>query len=29
MDVTDEESVLAGAKHIRQADGKLDILINK
>ncbi|KAF8920345.1 hypothetical protein CPB85DRAFT_1429142 [Mucidula mucida] len=28
MDVTDEESVLAGAKHIRQADGKLDILIN-
>ncbi|KAF9052423.1 NAD(P)-binding protein [Hymenopellis radicata] len=28
MDVTNEESVLASAKHIEQADGKLDILIN-
>ncbi|KAK0442259.1 uncharacterized protein EV420DRAFT_1578675 [Desarmillaria tabescens] len=28
MDVTDEESVKAGAKHIEGIDGKLDILIN-
>ncbi|PBK64228.1 NAD(P)-binding protein [Armillaria solidipes] len=29
MDVTDEESVKAGAKHIEGIDGKLDILVNK
>ncbi|SJL11715.1 related to tropinone reductase [Armillaria ostoyae] len=29
MDVTDEESVEAGAKHIEGIDGKLDILVNK
>ena len=29
MDVTDEESVKAGAKHIEGVDGKLDILVNK
>ncbi|KAK0442251.1 uncharacterized protein EV420DRAFT_1078977 [Desarmillaria tabescens] len=28
MDVTDEESVKAGAKHIEGIDGKLDILVN-
>ncbi|SJL11698.1 uncharacterized protein ARMOST_15105 [Armillaria ostoyae] len=28
MDVTDEESVKAGAKHIEGVDGKLDILVN-
>ncbi|PBK64219.1 NAD(P)-binding protein [Armillaria solidipes] len=28
MDVTDEEAVKAGAKHIEETDGKLDILIN-
>ncbi|PBK64181.1 NAD(P)-binding protein [Armillaria solidipes] len=28
MDVTDEESVRAGAKHIEGIDGKLDILVN-
>ncbi len=29
MDVTDEEDVKAGAKHIENIDGKLDILVNK
>ncbi|KAK0438954.1 hypothetical protein EV421DRAFT_2021033 [Armillaria borealis] len=29
MDVTDEEEVKAGAKHIEEIDGKLDILVNK
>ncbi|PBK72073.1 NAD(P)-binding protein [Armillaria solidipes] len=29
MDVTDEEDVKAGAKHIEEIDGKLDILVNK
>lgn len=29
MDVTDEESVKAGAKHIEGIDDKLDILVNK
>ncbi len=29
MDVTDEEAVKAGAKHIENIDGKLDILVNK
>ncbi|KAK0197824.1 short-chain dehydrogenase [Armillaria mellea] len=29
MDVTDEESVQAGAKHVEGIDGKLDILVNK
>ncbi len=29
MDVTDEESVKVGAKHIEGIDGKLDILVNK
>ncbi|KAK0232649.1 hypothetical protein IW262DRAFT_1325784 [Armillaria fumosa] len=28
MDVTDEESVKTGAKHIERIDGKLDILVN-
>ncbi|KAK0442235.1 uncharacterized protein EV420DRAFT_1485360, partial [Desarmillaria tabescens] len=28
MDVTDEESTLAGAKHIDGIDGKLDIVVN-
>ncbi|KAK0442248.1 short-chain dehydrogenase [Desarmillaria tabescens] len=28
MDVTDEESVKAGAKHIEGIDGKLDVLVN-
>ncbi|SJL11693.1 uncharacterized protein ARMOST_15099 [Armillaria ostoyae] len=28
MDVTDEEDVKAGAKHIEETDGKLDILVN-
>ncbi|KAK0506703.1 short-chain dehydrogenase [Armillaria luteobubalina] len=28
MDVTDEEDVKAGAKHIENTDGKLDILVN-
>ncbi|KAK0197872.1 hypothetical protein F5146DRAFT_61289 [Armillaria mellea] len=28
MDVTDEEDVKAGAKHIENIDGKLDILVN-
>ncbi|KAK0506704.1 short-chain dehydrogenase [Armillaria luteobubalina] len=28
MDVTDEESVQAGAKHVEEIDGKLDILVN-
>ncbi|KAK0475184.1 short-chain dehydrogenase [Armillaria novae-zelandiae] len=28
MDVTDEESVKAGAKHVEEIDGKLDILVN-
>ncbi|KAK0475177.1 hypothetical protein IW261DRAFT_508057 [Armillaria novae-zelandiae] len=28
MDVTDEESIEAGAKHIEGIDGKLDILVN-
>ncbi|KAK0442260.1 uncharacterized protein EV420DRAFT_1315342 [Desarmillaria tabescens] len=28
MDVTDEESIKAGAKHIEGIDGKLDILVN-
>ncbi|SJL11736.1 uncharacterized protein ARMOST_15144 [Armillaria ostoyae] len=28
MDVTDEESVKAGAKHVEGIDGKLDILVN-
>ncbi|SJL05161.1 uncharacterized protein ARMOST_08534 [Armillaria ostoyae] len=28
MDVTDEESVKAGAKRIEGVDGKLDILVN-
>ncbi|KAK0502762.1 hypothetical protein EDD18DRAFT_1457636 [Armillaria luteobubalina] len=28
MDVTDEEDVKAGAKHIEEVDGKLDILVN-
>ncbi|KAK0227161.1 short-chain dehydrogenase [Armillaria nabsnona] len=28
MDVTDEEDVKAGAKHIEEIDGKLDILVN-
>ncbi|KAK0506717.1 hypothetical protein EDD18DRAFT_42917 [Armillaria luteobubalina] len=28
MDVTDEESVKAGAKHVQEIDGKLDILVN-
>ncbi|KAK0197847.1 short-chain dehydrogenase [Armillaria mellea] len=28
MDVTDEENVKAGAKHIENTDGKLDILVN-
>ncbi|KAK0446575.1 uncharacterized protein EV420DRAFT_896729 [Desarmillaria tabescens] len=28
MDATDEESVKAGAKHIEEIDGKLDILVN-
>ncbi|PBK95090.1 NAD(P)-binding protein [Armillaria gallica] len=29
MDVTDEEDVKAGAKHIEDTEGKLDILVNK
>ena len=29
MDVTNEEDVKAGAKHIENVDGKLDILVNK
>ncbi len=29
MDVTDEEDVKAGAKHIESTDGKLDVLVNK
>ncbi len=29
MNVTDEEDVKAGAKHIEDIDGKLDILVNK
>ncbi len=29
MNVTDEEAVKAGAKHIENIDGKLDILVNK
>ncbi len=29
MDVTDEEDVKAGAKHIDSTDGKLDVLVNK
>ncbi|KAK0446567.1 short-chain dehydrogenase [Desarmillaria tabescens] len=29
MDVTDEESIKAGAKHIEEIDGKLNILVNK
>ncbi|KAK0232652.1 hypothetical protein IW262DRAFT_1258289 [Armillaria fumosa] len=29
MDVTDEESLKTGAKHIEVIDGKLDILVNK
>ncbi|KAK0442247.1 uncharacterized protein EV420DRAFT_1078756 [Desarmillaria tabescens] len=28
MDVTDEESIKAGARHIEEIDGKLDILVN-
>ncbi|KAK0232638.1 short-chain dehydrogenase [Armillaria fumosa] len=28
MDVTDEESVKAGARHVEEIDGKLDILVN-
>ncbi|KAK0448243.1 hypothetical protein EV421DRAFT_1924528 [Armillaria borealis] len=28
MDVTDEEDIKAGAKHIEEIDGKLDILVN-
>jgi NAD(P)-dependent dehydrogenase (short-subunit alcohol dehydrogenase family) len=29
MDVTEEESLKAGAQHIEGIDGKLDILVNK
>ncbi len=29
MNVTDEETVKAGAKHIEETDGELDILVNK
>ncbi len=29
MDVTEEESLKAGAKYIEGIDGKLDILVNK
>ncbi len=29
MDVTDEDSIKTGVKHIEGSDGKLDILVNK
>ncbi|PBK82421.1 NAD(P)-binding protein [Armillaria gallica] len=29
MDVTDEEDIKAGAKHLEDTEGKLDILVNK
>lgn len=29
MDVTDKESILKVVEHIKKADGKLDVLVNK